>query len=61
METTHKCSETVAILDAGSQYSKVIDRRVRELYLSIIAIQSIWLTTEMCPPTYYHLILPWKS
>eukprot|EP00026_Physarum_polycephalum_P004540 Phypoly_transcript_04561.p1 GENE.Phypoly_transcript_04561~~Phypoly_transcript_04561.p1 ORF type:complete len:341 (+),score=52.60 Phypoly_transcript_04561:145-1167(+) len=34
MEKTHTCTETVGILDAGSQYSKVIDRRIRELNVS---------------------------
>jgi len=33
MDTTSKKDELVAILDAGAQYGKVIDRRVRELFV----------------------------
>ncbi|XP_049848495.1 GMP synthase [glutamine-hydrolyzing]-like isoform X2 [Schistocerca gregaria] len=31
MDKAHDCSERIVILDAGSQFGKVIDRRVREL------------------------------
>ena len=33
MNGAHAHSEVVAILDAGAQYGKVIDRRVRELHI----------------------------
>ena len=33
MDTTSKKDELVVILDAGAQYGKVIDRRVRELFV----------------------------